>query len=524
MSYKYDCDFGDIIDKITILNLKLRNPEYILFRTDILSEINTIYNDFPASKLEDKLFISLHTVNSQLWILKDKIYDKITKHQYDKDYIEYTMNFFRIKYMRKQIKSDITQKYTSSQEFEQIPKADIITLETVKKAYSDGNYNFANTTIQPLLSAYNKTCLKNQFIADLHMSYSNITCVLNIKNEHSIQLEEIMNNLKNYTISSEFTVFTHKIYCGVLLQKKQYEKAEKYMDTFYRISNLHTPMTLFKENDVNKTLFIYAIGGIGDTIMLGRIVKELCLTYKNNNIKWLIDFKSVSWIFDTVFKDVVNLKIIYTSQKKNIGDFNYHCSLIRLFSYLNYKTYDSILFNSYLNNITLNTSYKHFGLLDKLTSSKKKAYIFNWHGNAKCSHELNNRRMQLKNAIPLFNRSDINWIITSKDITSDEYRILKNFNNIFILKDEIEDYDNVKAFSDTIVIFKYITGVISTDTSLVHLALTMNIPTYVLLVLGSEWRWCRNCDKTNWYPKATLIRQKKVSNWDNVIKDVLNMI
>jgi len=132
--------------------------------------------------------------------------------------------------------------------------------------------------------------------------------------------------------------------------------------------------------------------------------------------------------------------------------------------------------------------------------------------------------MQLKNAIPLFNRSDINWIITSKDITSDEYRILKNFNNIFILKDEIEDYDNVKAFSDTIVIFKYIIGVISTDTSLVHLALTMNIPTYVLLVLGSEWRWCRNCDKTNWYPKATLIRQKKVSNWDNVIKDVLNMI
>ena len=74
------------------------------------------------------------------------------------------------------------------------------------------------------------------------------------------------------------------------------------------------------------------------------------------------------------------------------------------------------------------------------------------------------------------------------------------------------------------VIFKYVDGVISTDTSLVHLSLTMNIPTYVLLTIGTGWLWCRNCERTNWYPHAKLIRQKKVQNWDSVINEVLNTV
>ena len=45
------------------------------------------------------------------------------------------------------------------------------------------------------------------------------------------------------------------------------------------------------------------------------------------------------------------------------------------------------------------------------------------------------------------------------------------------------------CFEDTIGIFKNVDGVISTDTSLVYLAANLNVPTYVLLTIGSEWRW-----------------------------------
>jgi len=53
---------------------------------------------------------------------------------------------------------------------------------------------------------------------------------------------------------------------------------------------------------------------------------------------------------------------------------------------------------------------------------------------------------------------------------------------------------------------------------------TMDIPTYVLLTTGSEWRWSNNSTQTNWYPNATLIRQTKVYNWDNVISTLRHML
>ena len=66
-------------------------------------------------------------------------------------------------------------------------------------------------------------------------------------------------------------------------------------------------------------------------------------------------------------------------------------------------------------------------------------------------------------------------------------------------------------------------GLISTDTSLPHLALSLGIKTYVLLTLGCEWRWT-NDEKTNWYPNAILLRQTELSNWKNVINKLKNIL
>ena len=51
----------------------------------------------------------------------------------------------------------------------------------------------------------------------------------------------------------------------------------------------------------------------------------------------------------------------------------------------------------------------------------------------------------------------------------------------------------------------------------------MDVPTTVLLTLGCEWRWCRNCCKTNWYPNVNLIRQKISGNWKNVIDEIIKL-
>ena len=126
--------------------------------------------------------------------------------------------------------------------------------------------------------------------------------------------------------------------------------------------------------------------------------------------------------------------------------------------------------------------------------------------------------MDLQDAIPLFELDDINWLISTKDITNIEYNILNKYNNVFILKELIEKYDDLYAFYDTMIIMKHLDGVISTDTSLVHVALTLDINTYVLLTKDHEWRWK---NKSNWYPKANLIKQTKIKNWKNVINEMI---
>ena len=95
-----------------------------------------------------------------------------------------------------------------------------------------------------------------------------------------------------------------------------------------------------------------------------------------------------------------------------------------------------------------------------------------------------------------------------------------NENNIIYLGDKI---DNGNAFQDSMLLIQNADGVITTDTSLAHISLNMNIDTYVLLTIGCEWRWVRE-GKTNWYPNAKLFRQKKLGDWEQVVNDLTSSL
>ena len=111
-------------------------------------------------------------------------------------------------------------------------------------------------------------------------------------------------------------------------------------------------------------------------------------------------------------------------------------------------------------------------------------------------------------------------MITSKSITSEERKFISKYDNVIILNDVIESYDKESAFCDTLNILQHVDGVISTDTSLVHLSLTAGIKTYVLLSIGHEWRW----NNTNWYPKAILLKQTQHKQWQPVISSLKLLI
>jgi hypothetical protein len=62
--------------------------------------------------------------------------------------------------------------------------------------------------------------------------------------------------------------------------------------------------------------------------------------------------------------------------------------------------------------------------------------------------------------------------------------------------------------------------VISSDTTIVHLAGALGKPIWILLDFVPAWRWLLDRDDSPWYPTARLFRQTKSREWPSVIRTV----
>uniref|UniRef100_A0A6C0I8N4 Glycosyltransferase n=1 Tax=viral metagenome TaxID=1070528 RepID=A0A6C0I8N4_9ZZZZ len=374
------------------------------------------------------------------------------------------------------------------------------------KCYLNGLFADSCKILKKLCKKYSNFEL-NDFLVDVYASYEVACSVLNIKNEYIHKLHEIM------TLKLDDAKRKHvsKIYFIYFLEHLDYLSAKKYIHS-YQVVNVEQlnicpeNMCFFKENDRGKSLLIYTSGGIGDKIMYARFLQKLCEDYKDNTIILVIT-DSLYWIFNQVFK-YENLKIIKDSQRNTLGHFDYHINFFTLpfFLDLNYnEIYPNYYLKNFLNqsNISLDTN--------------KKNIIINWHGNYENKQEKFNRGMDIEYIVPLLKLKGINWITVQKEISKEELSILRKYNVNILNLDNGPD-----CFKETIALLKKVDLVVSTDTSLVHIAGTMDINCYVMLSLGCDWRWTRNDPTTKWYPNLKLFRQKKSRNWSNVIDELIN--
>ena len=78
----------------------------------------------------------------------------------------------------------------------------------------------------------------------------------------------------------------------------------------------------------------------------------------------------------------------------------------------------------------------------------------------------------------------------------------------------------LRDFSDTAAVIALMDLVITTDTSLAHLAGALGKPVWILLQYTPDWRWLLNRPDSPWYPTARLFRQPAPGDWDHVITEV----
>ena len=66
--------------------------------------------------------------------------------------------------------------------------------------------------------------------------------------------------------------------------------------------------------------------------------------------------------------------------------------------------------------------------------------------------------------------------------------------------------------------------VISTCTSILHLASSLKQKTYGLIGYKADWRWLQDQKKSSWYESLEIFRLKKNQKWEEILDTVSNNI
>ena len=93
--------------------------------------------------------------------------------------------------------------------------------------------------------------------------------------------------------------------------------------------------------------------------------------------------------------------------------------------------------------------------------------------------------------------------------------------NLYIPGDH---FDEDGAFVDTAAIMMSLELVITSDTSIAHLAGALGVPVWVVLQRVPEWRWMLDRNDSPWYPTMRLFRQTRTGNWDDPFSEIVDSI
>ena len=112
--YRIPVSLGELIDKITILNIKLKyvNDKK---KDNLKNEHDLLLNELGKSSVQiDINFIEeLQIINQKLWDLEDKIRIKEFKKVFDQEFIELARSIYKLNDNRFKKKLEINKKYKS---------------------------------------------------------------------------------------------------------------------------------------------------------------------------------------------------------------------------------------------------------------------------------------------------------------------------------------------------------------------------------------------------------------------------
>ena len=250
-----------------------------------------------------------------------------------------------------------------------------------------------------------------------------------------------------------------------------------------------------------KNFFVYEEQGLGDIIQFSRYL--LLLKQKGAKVIFKVK-KKMHALLKTLDKDI---DLVDSDPENNNIDFE--TPLLSL----------PYLFNTNLNTIPSKVSYiaadhdKVIFWSKKLSKSTFKIGIC-WQGN---KNKIDfGRSFSLSRFEAISRLPNVELISLHK---GEGEKQIKDINfNITLLGNGFDSGED--AFIDTAAVMANCDLIITSDTSIAHLAGALGCYTWVLLKKVPDWRWMLERDDSPWYPNIKLYRQKNRNDWNDVFKTI----
>lgn len=270
--------------------------------------------------------------------------------------------------------------------------------------------------------------------------------------------------------------------------------------------NIMKKAKLWMGEDISdKILYTYYEAGFGDMIMFSRYIEELEKRCKKLIIKPQIE---LSQLFRDNFKNVDVMNYFYDEKCFN---FDYHIPFLSIPYALGLKNDEIFMHHDkYLSAVQDKIDF----FKQKYFDNDKFKIAIKWQGN---TYYETGRVINTEAFAPLFEIPNTQIYSAQTFEGAEEISKLSKYGIVDLSGD-------FKDFSYTAGALANVDLVISSDSSLAHLAGAMGIPCIVLLPYNYNWRWHMDLTKCDWYDSVKIFRLGERETWNELIKKVAKII
>lgn len=127
------------------------------------------------------------------------------------------------------------------------------------------------------------------------------------------------------------------------------------------------------------------------------------------------------------------------------------------------------------------------------------------------------KALAFQQLVPLLEQSGTAWFSLQKEPDPDSASWISS-GRLVDWSGEFKDFDDTAALAVNLDL------VISVDTSVVHLAGGLGLPTWLFNRHASDWRWMYDREDSPWYPSMRIFTQEAEGDWNSVVKRMITAL